>query len=70
MCGGVARNWKVLNLSTLEILARVRAEGVSTLEILARVKAEWGGLGGSQESDGIEPQHPGNSGEGGGCGGG
>ena len=49
-CGGVARNWRVLNLGSLEILARIRAEG--------------GGLGGSQESDGIEPQHPGNSGEG------
>ena len=49
--GGVARNWKVLNLSTLEILARVRAEG--------------GCLGGSQESEVIEPQHPRNSGEGG-----
>ena len=42
---------------------------ISTLEILVRVRAEGAGLGGSQASDGIEFQHPGNSGEGGTCGG-
>ena len=38
---------------------------ISTLEILVRVRAEGAGLGGSQELGGSEPQHPGNSGEGG-----
>ena len=37
---------------------------LGSLEILARIRAEGGGWGGSQESDGIELQHPENSDEG------